>query len=171
MTYADGIIQDPDIIDAIAWVPINSLRGLASIFELRNFRENVLDIRDKIINIFSSANSIVSKTTRFPDDGIYCFLNHTSLRDNLAEMLIVAHDNDLRYTDSHALIARFLKSINDLSKIVFSLSESTRTAYGCYNQKTFESEFKLTWKNEVANEVSPAVSVVRRKGVQLTEDE
>lgn len=158
MTYADGNIQDPDIIDETAWVPIQKLRALASIFQLRNFRENVLDIRDKINNIFSSAKSIVSKTTRFPDDEIYCFLNHTSLRDNLAEMLMVAQDNDLY--NSYALIERFLKSMNDLSKIVFSLSESTRTASGCYNQKTFESEFQLTWEDDAENEVLPAVKVL-----------
>lgn len=74
--------------------------------------------------------------------------------------------------DSHNLNKfgeNLLNLLNQLSNIVYSLSESTRTAYGFYNRKTFESEFRLTWKNDTENEVRS--SVRPRKGIQLCNNE
>lgn len=59
---------------------------------------NVLDIVNKVGNILGSVKSVVSKTTRFPDDGIHCFLNHPSLRNILALTLFVFQDNNLFYS-------------------------------------------------------------------------
>lgn len=155
MVYENYVNEslDDDILDNGQWVPIKLLRDLANVSVLCDFNSNVWDVRDKIINVFSSAKSITGKTTRFPDKGIYCFLNHPSLRDNFADMLIAAYDNDLRYSDSTTLRQKLMVSLNKLSKIVYSMNESTRAEHGCYNQKTFESAFKLTWNAKVRHEV------------------
>ncbi len=115
---------------------------------MSQFGDTVMDIRDKIQSVFSTAQSITGKTTRFPVDGSYCFLNHPNMRDNFADLLIVAQDTDLRYRDSHSLRDKLLKSLNELSKVVYSLDESTRTMYGIFDRETFESTFKLTWNSQ-----------------------
>lgn len=148
MTYRYQGIDDVHIIDTAQFVPIKKLRELANITQLIDFKENVWNIRDKIINILSSGESIVNQTTRFPDDGIYCFLNHPSLRVNFSNMLIAAQDKNIHYDESDSLRKKLVDSLNELNEIVYSLSESNRTANGCYNQKTFESTFKLVWEND-----------------------
>lgn len=150
MAYSTSKICDQ--IHTLEWIPVHLLRKLADISLLRQFNDNILKIRDAIQLTFSGSKTITSETTRFPDDGAYCFSNHPSLRDNLAELLVVAQDNDLRYIDSSALRGRLVKSLNELSKVVYSLSESTRALHGIFNRETFESTFQLTWNSEVEHQ-------------------
>lgn len=145
MTYSTSKVCDD--IGSLEWVPITALREIANISLIILYNDNVMKIRDKIQTTFSSAKSITSKTTRFPEDGTYCCVNHPSLRDNFADMLYIAQSPDLRYTDVPALREKFLSSLNKLSKVVHSLNESTKTMDGLFNRKTFESTFQITWES------------------------